>query len=583
MPAVRSSSRPADAELARAPLTFPDLPRLELDQLLEQLVERAQEVMGTQGRLRALLRATQVIGGEVAVAAVLQRTVAAARELVGARYAAIVVIGPHGGPADFVHEDMDAETVARIGRPPQGTGLLGALIDDPQPLHLPVLAGDPRSTGPPAAHPPMVGGSLGVPIRVRGGVFGNLHLVESTRGGEFTPEDEELLVALAATAATAIDYAQMYESVRARGEWSAASAAVTRQLLAADGDARTDPLQLIVESSWDIADADLVVVLRPEERDGHVADLVIEVGGGPGGAELRGRRVPVAGSLPGRAYSTGEPARTGHAGEGSGLMAAELGPALAVPLIGSGRMHGVLTVARRAGRPGFSAADLAMASSFGTQAALAIDLAEARAVQELARTLADRERIAADLHDHVIQQLFATGLSLQTAAAITREDPMRIRLDVAINDLDGTIRQIRSTIFQLQVPPQTGDPGVRGRLLGVVAGVRPALGFEPGLQFSGLQEDTLPPAVVEDLLAVLREALTNVARHAGASTAEVDVTCTGGRLMLQVADDGRGLGPTERRSGLANMRRRAEAHSGSLEITSAEPTGTTLCWSVPIG
>ncbi|MGH4007155.1 MAG: GAF domain-containing protein [Pseudonocardiaceae bacterium] len=217
--------------------------------------------MATQGRFRGLLRASQVIIVGLALPAVLRRIVEAAREWVGARYAALGVIGPDGGLAEFVHNGMPTEAVERIGHLPQGKGLLGALIEDPRPTRLRRIADDPRSSGFPPEHPPM-GSFLGVPIRVRDEVFGNLYLSEGTKG-EFSAEDEELTKALAATAAAAIDNARLYEAARTRGQWLQASAAITRQLLSADAGADDHPLQLIAEHSREVAGADLVTVVRP--------------------------------------------------------------------------------------------------------------------------------------------------------------------------------------------------------------------------------------------------------------------------------------------------------------------------------
>ena len=230
--ASQSGGEPGRGTAAEGSLTFPDLPRLELDQLLGQLVERAQEVLVTQGRLRGLLRATQVVTGDLALPVVLQRIVAAARDLVGARYAALGVIAPDGGLSEFVHVGMPDDAVEAIGHLPHGKGLLGALIDDPHPIRLRRIGEDPRSSGFPAGHPPMTS-FLGVPIRIRDEVFGNLYLADSTRG-EFTAEDEQLTLALAATAAAAIDRARLYQAAHARGEWLQATAAITQRLLSTD-------------------------------------------------------------------------------------------------------------------------------------------------------------------------------------------------------------------------------------------------------------------------------------------------------------------------------------------------------------
>ena len=564
--------------------SFPDLPRLELDQLLAQLVERAQEVIGTQGRLRGLLRANHLVTGDLSLPAVLRRIIEAARELVDARYGAIGVIAPGGGLAEFVHSGMPDDEVARIGHLPEGKGLLGALLADPAPIRLCRISDDARSAGFPPGHPPMQS-FLGVPIRVRTEIFGRLYLSESRRG-EFTAEDEELITALAATAGVAIENARLYESARSRGEWLQASAAVTRQLLSTEIDAG-DPLQLIAERSRDITTADLVAVLLPRES-GEVPGIEVRVAVGEDAAGLVGRWIPLADSVPGRVFTEAAPVRLADIrGAGGPAMlvspVVRIGPVLAVPLLGSRRVHGVLWAARLSGAPAFTAVELEMAGSFANHAAVAIELAEARAEQHRVAMLDERERIAADLHDHVIQRLFAAGLSLQSIAMVAPEGPLRQRLSTTIQDLDDTISQIRTTIFRLQQSPAAGTTGVRVRLLDVLTDVAPALGFEPALRLSGVLESRLAEDVVDDLLAVLREGLTNVARHARATRTDVEVTVTGTELTLQISDDGVGIGAVTRRSGLTNMRRRAEQRGGTLAVTDAEPAGTRIRWSVPLG
>ena len=576
---------PPDAGTAHripAQLTFPDLPRLELDQLLAQLVQRAQEVMDTQGRLRGLLRANQLIVTDLTLPVVLRRIVEAARELVGARYAALGVISPAGALAEFVHTGMPTASVERIGRLPQGRGLIGALIDDPHAIRLRRITDDVRSSGLPPGHPPM-NSFLGVPIQIRDEIFGNLYLAEST-SGEFSAEDEELTTAIAATAAVAIDNAHLYESARTRGEWLQASAAVTRRLLSTDTDeGSARPLELIAECSREIAGADLVAVALPDSGGGD--ELYVDVAVGTRADDLPGRRVPLAGSLWGRVFTTGEPLRLLRPDDEARLMAVEppelgSGPVLVVPLVGSHRVHGVLSAARVTGRTGFTSADLDMASSFANQAAVAIELAEARAEQQRAAMLDERDRIAADLHDHVIQRLFAAGLSLRSVGTSLGSGPLADRVLATVQDLDATIGQIRTTIFQLHELPITAPGGLQAQLLDVVAEATPALGFEPAVRFPGAGA-ALPAEIAQDLVAVLREALTNVARHSRARSAEVDLVVRPDRLVLSVRDDGAGMPPTVRSSGLANMRRRAERHRGSFHTGRREPSGTVVTWSVP--
>ena len=573
----------AQAATQDAPLSFPDLPRLELDQLLAQLVDRANEVMGTQGRLRGLLRANHLVTGDLSLPAVLRRFVEAARQLVDARYAALGVIAPGGGLGEFVHTGMPEEDVARIGQLPAGKGLLGALLADPDPIRLRRIADDERSAGFPPGHPPMES-FMGVPIRIRGEVFGRLYLAESRRG-EFTAEDEDLVTALAATAGVAVENARLYESARSRGEWLHASAAVTRQLLSSDGHGE-DPLRMIAERSREITGADMVAVLLPQEQD-DVQGLEVGVAVGVDAGVMRGRWIPLTGTVAGRVFTEAAPVRLADVRDAGGVIVlvapiAEVGPVLAVPLLGSHRVHGALWAARLAGAPPFTPVELDMAGSFANHAAVAIELAEARAEQQRVAMLDERERIAADLHDHVIQRLFAAGLSLQSVAMVTGDGPMKQRILTTIADLDDTISQIRTTIFQLQRRPGDGASGVRARLLNVLDDVGPALGFDPHLRLSGVLEDRLPEGLVDDLMAMLREALTNVARHARASRADVEVSATAGELTLEVTDDGVGMGASTRRSGLANLRRRAEHRGGTFTVEPAEPSGTRLRWSVPL-
>jgi signal transduction histidine kinase len=566
-----------DDRAGREPaLTFPDLPRLELDQLLTQLVERAHEVMATQGRLRGLLRASQMVTRDLALPAVLRRIVEAARDLVGARYAALGVISPAGGLAEFVHTGMPQDVVARIGHLPEGKGLLGALIEDPRPIRLREIASDQRSAGFPPGHPPM-NSFLGVPIRIRDEAFGNLYLAESTKG-EFTGEDEELTLALAATAAVAIENARLYESATSRGEWLQAIAAITRGVLSAEPEDAGDSLELIARTSLRMARADLVAVVLPGGPD----ELLVEVAVGSGAEGLAGTRLPMNGTLSGQVFSTGTPLRQSIGdSDSSPRPDLDLGPVLAVPLHGSRRMHGVLWAARRQGRSAFGVEEVEMAAGFANQAALAIELAEARAEQQRAVMLDERERIAADLHDHVIQRLFAAGLSLQSTAGGLGAGEATDRILATVDDLDATIRQIRTSIFQLQQLPQTRAPGLRARLLDVATDLTPVLGFEPAVRFSGVI-DAVADDVGEDVLAVVRESLSNVARHARAASAEVDVTATADRLTIEVGDDGVGLGSTDRRSGLDNLRRRADRRGGTFAVAPREPTGTRLSWSVPL-
>lgn len=609
-PAPPASPAPAGPSAPAGLPTFPDTPRLELDELLHQLMDRAQDVLSAQGRLRGLLRANQAIVGHLALPVVLRRIVEAACELAHARYGALGVIAPDGGLEQFLTVGLDADTVARIGHLPEGKGLLGAVIADPQPIRLANMATDPRSVGFPPGHPPM-SSFLGVPVRVRDEVFGNLYLAEHD-GGPFRAEDEELVCALAATAGVAIENARLFEQAQHRQDWLQASTEVTRQLLAAEGE---EPLRLIARKAREIADADVATVVLPTP-DGQ--RLMVEVASGKGAEELTALSYPIEHTLVGQALDTGKAMLVSDADEpgddadsdspadrdspddadspdGSARYAVHLsqvlpvGPVMVVPLGHAQRARGALVLGRLRGRHRFADTDLDMATTFAGHAAVALELADARAYAQRMVLLEDRDRIARDLHDHVIQRLFAAGLSVQSVAAAEGGSERGQRLTRVVDDLDETIRQIRTSIFQLRgaLGPHTGT--VRERLLTVAAEVAPLLGFEPQVRFTGPIDAVVPDAVVEDLLAVLREALTNAARHADATRVDIDVAVAGSQLAIDVIDDGVGIGNTVRRSGLANLRQRAERRGGSLSVGRGAPDreppiqeGTCLRWTIPL-
>jgi signal transduction histidine kinase len=576
---TRVTDTDAGGDDARGRLTFPDVPQLALDQLLVQLIARAGDVASAQGRLRGLLRANRMIAGNLELPVVLRQIIEAACDLVGARYGALGVIGPDGGLEQFIHVGMPSDLVTRIGHLPEGKGVLGALIEDPRPIRLTHISDHPRSVGFPEGHPPM-SSFLGVPITVRNVVFGNLYLAEG-KDDRFSAEDEELVLSLAASAAVAIENAHLYSTARQREEGLRASTEMTQQLLANTGD---DPLQAIAERAWRMSDADMVSLILPVDEH----RLMVEVAVGDGADQLTTATFDRDGTLAGQAIDTRRPVMTNDLAKSGGwlgdamigLADGPVGAAMAIPLSGSSGPRGALVITRHAGRPAFDDIALDVATTFAGHAAVALELSDARADQQKMLLLEDRDRIARDLHDHVIQRLFAAGLSVQSVAGSIRDDPTRERLSRVVNDVDDTIRQIRTTIFELRGSIVPGGT-IRTRLLDVVGETRPVLGFDPHVRFSGPVDSAVPEALVDDITAVLREALTNVARHARATTVSVDITATVSRLDVVVEDDGIGIARGPMRSGLANLERRALAHSGSLEVSPAPGCGTQVRWSVP--
>jgi signal transduction histidine kinase len=261
----------------------------------------------------------------------------------------------------------------------------------------------------------------------------------------------------------------------------------------------------------------------------------------------------------------------------------DTGPVMVLPLIGSADVFGTLTIARKTGRPTFTPADLAMSAGFAGHASLAHELALARSDKQRVALLEDRDRIARDLHDHVIQQLFAIGLSLEgLAASVGPDKDVAAKLHDRVNDIDRTIRQIRTSIFELRGPLGPGTGGVRQRLLEVASDLTPALGFSPRIAFSGNLDSALTGDIADDAVACVREAVTNAAKHANARSVEVDVAVVGDELTVTVLDDGAGIGPVERSSGLTNLRARAARYGGSLDVSSRASGGTQLLWKALI-
>ncbi|MGV9299724.1 GAF domain-containing protein [Amycolatopsis sp. NPDC003676] len=554
-----------------ARLTFPDQPRTELDQLLGELVERAQEVISTQGRLRGLLRATQSITGSLALPALLRRLVESASELVGARYAALGVIGPDGRLTEFVHTGMDAEAVKRIGRLPEGKGLLGAVVEDPRPVRLDRLQDDPRSTGFPEGHPPMTS-FLGVPVRVRGEVFGDLYLADAEQG-RFNEEDEQLALALAAAAGSAIENARLYETARNQQEWLRASAAVTRELLSAD---LGDPLGRVVEYARELASADLVSVTRPAEREGY---LFVERAVGAGAEQLAGRELLTESTVAGTVFARGEPRIGSWPDELSRLsvpsvLSLNLDSVMLVPLAGNGTVAGVLTVSRLAGRPAFTADDLEIAAWFADQAAVALELAQARAEREDAALHDERDRIAARLHSEILNRLYAAGLSLQTTAGLAKSAVVAARLRETIADLDDVINHVQQTVFRLDDVVAPGPEPIRDQVLRVLAQAREELGLAVSTRLTG-KLDPVPSDVVVPLLA---DALPLVARHASADSVEVEIRAEETQTTVTVRYEGSGDLAVSAAPGLAALAEQASRRGGTLTVAG----GSRLSWSVPV-
>ena len=568
------------------------LPHLRLDDLLGELQNRLEAVLSARDRTHALLEAVVTIGSGLELDALLRRLVEASVNLVDARYGALGIIGDGVRLARFVPVGLSQEEILRIEHWPEGHGLLGLLIEQPQVLRLADIAAHPASYGFPPGHPRM-DSFLGAPIRVGDEVFGNIYLTEKRGGGAFDEEDEAVIVALAAAAGVAIDNARLYGQVRRREQYLAASEEITRTLLSG-----TDPdevLGFVARLAREITGVPFGMIALPELDGAH---LRVSIADGVDAAAIQGQRLAIDGTLIGRSYREGVPTTTTDASHDPALVPLiaerQFGPVLCVPLITEDSVRGVLEVAGSRGTQAFSEEVQRMLHAFAGQAAVALEVAEHRRDAERLALLEDRDRIAKDLHDRVIQRLFATGMALTGAARIARPE-IRARLQEAVDDLDTTIQQIRTAIFGLQ-PFDQEAPSLQARLMKVVVDAAGPLGFTPSVAFSGLVDTGVGDEAGANAIAVLQESLSNAARHAHAHNVMVAVSVDAGNgggkddeedvyatLTVQVEDDGVGMPATGHRSGLRNMEERAGALGGTFQVTERPGGGTSVCWQVPVG
>ena len=559
------------------------LPQLRIDELLDELQGRLSAVRSSRDRVRQLLEAVVGIGSGLDLDTALTHIVQAAATLVDAEYGALGVLDGEQRLARFVTVGLSPEQIAEIGPYPQGHGLLGELIRHPEPLRMQDLSKHPQSYGFPANHPPMHS-FLGVPVRVRTEVFGNLYMTEKEGGTPFDADDEAVLTALAAAAGVAIDNARLYDESRRRQEQLEAANELTRGLLS--GRPVGEVLSGFTRRVRALAQADLALVGLP---DAEGEDILVAAADGIGEQRIRGAALEIDGSLLGAVFKAGRTEIVADVAadprsRGDVAPQTALGPAILVPLGSPGQVRGVLSVVRAAGGAPFEESVLALVSDLAVQAAVVLELADRRREGELLSRYADRDRIGRDLHDLAIQRLFATSMSLQGAYKITQKPAVAERIAAAITDLDETIKVIRSTVFALHSRGLSADdsPGVRARVVESCERVSQQLGFTPSVRFAGPVETLVSEDVADHLLAVLREALSNAARHAQASKVGVEVAADGSEVVLTVVDDGMGIPTGGRRSGLANLAERAEQFGGRFSAAPGADGGTVIVWRVPL-
>ncbi|MFI5623634.1 GAF domain-containing protein [Nocardioides sp. NPDC051685] len=558
-----------------------------LDELLTEVLDRVTDARDEQVRWRLLLDAIVTMGAGLSTDDLLDRIVEVAQALAGAKYAALGVLASGGERRlrTFITRGLTPEQQLRIGDLPSGHGVLGLLIDHPEPVRMTDITEHPSSYGFPKNHPPM-GSFLGVPVRIGEKVFGNLYLTEKADGQDFTDQDESIVVALAAAAGVAIENALLAEEAARRGRWLDARAEITSALM---GDVdRNSALQLVVDRAREIAGADLAWIVTGPEADRLRVEVV-------SGTDIEAdvlKHAPLRESVAGQAIRDGVPMIVediGGAATGGSAAAvidlSDIGPGVLVPLgrtDSSEEMNAVGALAlawRRVNAEQAQYVDLAVADAFAGQVAVAIRLAQSREERQRLAVYDDRDRIGRDLHDIVIQRLFVIGLRLQGGLNLADNPKLRGRLDQAVEDIDETIRDLRRAVFELGTPDHSGD--IQSQVTDVVNRAAASLKFRPRLVFDGPIRLRATPEITKDVITVLGEALSNTVRHAHASYVDVSLSA-GADLVLQVRDDGVGIPDDVVESGLANMRHRAEEHGGRCTIEAATPKGTVVEWSVPL-
>jgi signal transduction histidine kinase len=538
------------------------------------------ELLGAGDQMEHLLRVVVGLASDLDLDATLYRIVTAAMELTGAGYGALGVLGSDGTLVSFLHSGMDSETVEPVGHLPVGKGVLGVLLDEPAPLRLDDLSAHPAAVGFPEHHPPMRA-VLGVPITIRQAMFGSLYLTEPKSRAAFSESDEVVVRALASAAAVAIDNARLFDRARTTAKWMEASRAITTALLS-DADPVVEPLRLIAERACELTGAEQAIVLVPADLDVPAEDvetLVVSIAVGVLADEVVGQEVPVEGSTTGGVFRSGQPLITEsfrHPIQAFTDMGQR--PAIVMPLRSQQSELGVLAVARNESQPPFDTSHLELISDFADHAAVALRLSESREQARQLSMIGDRERIAHDLHDHVIQRLFAAGMDLQGTVARSRSPEVTKRLNHTIDELQATIDEIRNRIFALRSPET--EHGFRQKVQDAVAELTDDRDIETTVRLSG-PLSTVGEELAEQATPVIIEAVSNAVRHSGAEHLTIEVSAAD-ELIMDITDDGCGIDDDNtRRSGLANMQRRAELVGGSCEFGTPARGGTHVHWVAP--
>jgi signal transduction histidine kinase len=542
--------------------------------LLRDFVARADELVRAQDQMQGLLGAVVSLTEDLSLEAVLDRVVQSACELVGARYGALGVIDGDHELGHFITVGIDDDGVRLIGDLPTGRGVLGHLIRRPEALRLDDLGGHEMASGFPPNHPDMKT-FLGVPVRVRGSVFGNLYLTEKLDGGPFTEEDQELASALASAAGVAIENARLYDDTRRRQRWLEAGLEVSDQLSSALFPDETDNLDLVAERALTVSDSILAVIAYPDAEGIQRCQTMVGV------QSLSARQELPPSDVIADVLETGSSALVRDPNEVFGPGADEkLGPLLVATLGRQSSERGLLILARPAGGPPYIQSDLQSSAVFGSRVGLALGLVRARLRREEQLLSKDRDRIARDLHDLVIQRLFGAGLSMQSLRRYVPDPVAQERISAVTAELDGTIHELRDTIYSMRTGHGPKEP-LTGLIMRTIhEGIRNS-DFSPKVQLTGPVDEAVPDAVVEQLLAVLSEGLSNAVRHSGADEIDISLTAQPEGVELRITDNGCGFENPTRISGIDNMKHRAMALGGECSIESSPGHGTQLTWTAP--
>lgn len=564
-----------DSEEPRSPFG------LSRPEYLSRMHEQLEELVADRDQMGQLLEVAIEIGSDLDLDATLHRIVDAAVKMTGATYGAIGVWAPDDTLSSFVHSGIDAATVQQIGHLPVGKGVLGVLRDRAEPLRLTDLTQHRDAVGFPEHHPPMRA-FLGMPIAVRGSVYGALYITDDVAQAEFSGADEVTVRALASAASVAIDNARLLAEARARARWTDASRSIMAAVLSEHTD--EEPLRLIAGSAMELTDAEQGIVLIPvEPNDGglEVDHLVVSAAVGRYADDVLGQLIPVDGSTSGGVFTSGQPVIT-ESFRRPIQSFTDVGerPAIVMPLRSDDETLGVIAVARNPAQPPFDTSYLALVSDFATHATFALRMAAARDRTQQVSLFEDRERIARDMHDVVIQRIFAVGLDLQGVVGRVHNRDVSGRIARCIDELQAVIDEMRMAIFNLA---HAGDKHTTfsHRVQEAIARLTENQTITTTIKMTG-PINVVTGDLADDAEAVVAEAISNAVRHSNGTAITIEISVEDA-LTLHISDDGDGIPATnDRKSGLSNMIERARNHGGDCSITSPGDGGTQVAWRVPL-